>query len=164
MVPAPSWNSGLGCRNEDGSYTELPGGSVFQLFSIPPHGCHKLIPPEANVFSRRKSLPLFGNGLIEAIPEEVLLLRVAANQSHPDGIGGRPHMVVDVATDTTRVGRFGWKAQQATLMSFGAEAYLEEMGITSDRVSRKKWGRALTTHVRRATATRVPILRMRASP
>ena len=121
-----------GLRNEDGSYTELPGGSVFQLFSIPPHGCHKLIPPEANVFSRRKSLPLFGNGLIEAIPEEALLLRAAANQSHPDGIGGRPHMVVDVSTDTTRVGRFGWKAQQATLMSFGAEAYLEEMGITSD--------------------------------
>ena len=121
-----------GHRNEDGSYTELTGGSLFQLFSIPPHGCQKLVPPEANVFSRRKALPLFGNGLIEAIPEQVLLLRAAANQSHPDGIGGRPHMVVDVASGATRVGRFGWKAQQATLMSFGAEAYLEEMGITSD--------------------------------
>ena len=121
-----------GHRNEDGSYTELPGGSLFQLFSIPPHGCQKLVPPEANVFSRRKALPLFGNGLVEAIPEQTLLLRAAANLSHPDGIGGRPHMVVDVSTDATRVGRFGWKAQQATLIAFGAEAYLEEMGITSD--------------------------------
>ena len=41
-------------------------------------------------------------------------------------------MVVDVSTNTTRVGRFGWKAHQATLFTFGAEAYLEEMGITSD--------------------------------
>ena len=54
-----------GHRNEDGSYTELTGGSLFQLFSIPPHGCQKLVPPEANVFSRRKALPLFGNGLMK---------------------------------------------------------------------------------------------------
>ncbi len=126
-----------GRRHDDGSYTELPGGSLFQIFSLPPHGCQKPIPEEANVFSRRKSLPIFGDGLIEAIPDEALLARASANRSHPDGIGGRPHMVVDVFTGAIRVGRFGWKAQQATLMSFGAEAYRDEMGITNDLFGRE---------------------------
>lgn len=121
-----------GRRNEDGTHTDLPGGSLFQIFSIPPHGCQKLVPDEANVFSKRKSLPLFGNGLIEAIPDDALLARAAANQNHPDGIGGRPHLVLDAFSNQLRVGRFGWKAQQATLISFGAEAYRDEMGITND--------------------------------
>lgn len=121
-----------GRREHDGSFTELPGGSLFQIFSIPPHGCQKLVPAEANVFSRRKALPIFGDGLIEAIPDELLLARAIANRNHPDGIGGRAHIVVDAASNLRRVGRFGWKAQQATLMSFGAEAYLAEMGITND--------------------------------
>ncbi|MGH6958978.1 MAG: di-heme oxidoredictase family protein, partial [Dongiaceae bacterium] len=121
-----------GRRNEDGSFTEFPPGSVFQMFSLPPHGCQKLVPSDANVFSRRKSLPIFGDGLIEAIPDETLLARAAANEAHPDQIGGRAHIVLDVFTNRLRVGRFGWKAQQATLMTFGAEAYRDEMGITND--------------------------------
>lgn len=121
-----------GRRDDDGSYRELAGGPVFQLFSVAPHGCQKIIPEEANVFSRRKSLPIFGDGLLEAIPDEALLARAEANTSHPDQIGGRPHMVLDAFTNTVRVGRFGWKAQQATLMTFGAEAYRDEMGITND--------------------------------
>lgn len=121
-----------GRRESDGSFTEPSDGSVFQIFSIPPHGCQKLVPAEANVFSRRKALAIFGDGLIEAIPDEVLLARTAANRSHQDGIGGRAHIVLDVASNTRRVGRFGWKAQDATLLSFGAGAYLFEMGITND--------------------------------
>jgi CxxC motif-containing protein (DUF1111 family) len=39
--------------------------------------------------------------------------------------------VVDIATGETRVGRFGWKNQHATLLSFSADAYLNEMGITN---------------------------------
>ena len=41
-------------------------------------------------------------------------------------------MIVDVATGERRVGRFGWKAQHATLLAFGADAYRNEMGITND--------------------------------
>jgi hypothetical protein len=40
----------------------------MQMFSIPPHETQITIPPEINVIARRKSLPLFGNGLVEAIP------------------------------------------------------------------------------------------------
>jgi CxxC motif-containing protein (DUF1111 family) len=41
-------------------------------------------------------------------------------------------MIVDVESGERRVGRFGWKAQHATLITFGADAYRNEMGITND--------------------------------
>ena len=44
----------------------------------------------------------------------------------------RAALVVDVETGERRVGRFGWKAQHATLITFGADAYRNEMGITND--------------------------------
>ena len=43
-----------------------------------------------------------------------------------------PALIVDVETGERRVGRFGWKAQHATLITFGADAYRNEMGITND--------------------------------
>src|SRR3990167_5008671 len=115
-----------GRRGPDGTFDPLPGGSVFQLFSIPPHTCQERIPPEANVVAPRKSIPLFGAGLLEAIPDEALAALADPDDRDGDGISGRVHWVMDRATGTTRAGRFGWKAQQATLLSFGAEAYLEE--------------------------------------
>ena len=46
-----------GIRKEDGSFEEYPGGSVMQMFSIPPHETQITIPAEINVIARRKSLP-----------------------------------------------------------------------------------------------------------
>jgi CxxC motif-containing protein (DUF1111 family) len=121
-----------GIRKEDGSFEEYPGGTVMQMFSIPPHETQVTIPPEINVIARRKSLALFGNGLVEAIPDAVLIALEDPDDLDSDGISGRAHRVHDKATDQLRIGRFGWKAQQATLLAFGAEAYRDEMGITND--------------------------------
>ena len=121
-----------GRRGADGSFDPLPGGSVFQLFSIPPHTCQEQIPPDANVVAPRKSIPLFGAGLVEAIPDEALAALADPDDRDGNGVSGRVHWVTDRASGATRAGRFGWKAQQATLLSFGAEAYLEEMGITNE--------------------------------
>ena len=49
-----------------------------------------------------------------------------------DGISGRAAVITDIGTGDRRVGRFGWKAQHATLLAFGADAYRNEMGITND--------------------------------
>src|SRR4029453_8945059 len=49
-----------------------------------------------------------------------------------DGVSGRAAIVVDPASGERRIGRFGWKAQHATLLTFGADAYRNEMGITND--------------------------------
>src|SRR2546430_1211571 len=107
--------------------TEL-GGSLLQQSAIDPR-CQEIVPPEANIVAQRQTTPLFGLGLIEAISDSTILLNAAIPR--PDGITGRPSMVQDVVSGQSRVGRFGWKAQQATLLAFSGDAYVNEMGITS---------------------------------
>src|SRR5258705_6248302 len=121
-------------RDEHGEFIELAptSGSLFQIFSIPTHTCQPVIPPEANVISRRVPISLFGAGLVEAIPDETLLALDDAGDRDRDGISGRAAVITDIATGRRRVGRFGWKAQHATLLAFGADAYRNEMGITND--------------------------------
>ena len=104
------------------------GGSLLQQFAIDP-GYQEVIPPEANVTAQRQATPLFGLGLIEAVPDGAILQYAECRK--PDGITGRPAIVPDVASGQQGVGRFGWKAQQATLLAFAADAYLNEVGITS---------------------------------
>ena len=58
-----------GYRDEDGTFTELHGGTLYHLFSTPPHTCQVQIPYEANVIAKRVPIPVFGAGLIEAIPD-----------------------------------------------------------------------------------------------
>lgn len=120
-----------------GSFSDLPGGSLFQIFAIDSEKCQEVLPVEANVIAFRQVQPLFGVGLIEAIPESAILAKADPNDRNGDGITGRAHMVLDAATNQMRVGRFGWKAQQASLLGFSADAYLNEMGITSDLAPRE---------------------------
>ena len=102
------------------------------MLSTPPHSCQPIIPDDVNVIARRAPIPLFGAGLVEAIPDETLLALADPEDRNRDGVSGRAAVVVDVATGRRRVGRFGWKAQHATLLAFGADAYRNEMGITND--------------------------------
>lgn len=89
----------------------------------------EVIPVEANTVAQRITTPLFGAGLLEAISDESLRERAASPK--PDGIAGRAAEILDPVSGTKRVGRFGWKSQHATLDGFAADAYLNEMGITS---------------------------------
>jgi CxxC motif-containing protein (DUF1111 family) len=104
------------------------GGSLMDLFAIDP-SIQETVPTNANVTAQRRTTPLFGLGLIEAIPDSTLLQ--SAKSLKPDNVTGRASMVTDVASGQLRVGRFGWKAQQATLLAFSGDAYLNEVGITS---------------------------------
>lgn len=132
--PAPGGSSPTNVtrfgRIESGVFDPLErlGGSLLQRFAIAP-ALQERVPPEANVVAQRQSTPLFGAGLIEAIPDEAI--RANARGEKPDGIRGRAATIVDVATGATRVGRFGWKAQHANLLSFSGDAYLNELGITN---------------------------------
>ncbi len=124
-----------GRRAEDGSFHAPPGGTLMHLFSIPPHVCQVAIAAvyeEANVVAHRIAIPLFGAGLVEAIPDETILALQDPEDRDGDGVRGRAAIVEDAATGQPRVGRFGWKAQHATLIAFGADAYRNEMGITND--------------------------------
>jgi CxxC motif-containing protein (DUF1111 family) len=121
-----------GARDADGTFRLVGDGTLFQLFSIPDHRCQSIVPPEANVVARRLTPPLFGAGLIEAIPDETLLALDDPFDRDRDLISGRAAIVLDLASRQRRVGRFGWKAQHATLLAFAADAYANEMGITND--------------------------------
>jgi CxxC motif-containing protein (DUF1111 family) len=104
------------------------GGSLLQEKAINP-AVQEVIPPQANIIAKRMTTPLYGAGLIEAIPDSTILFNALIPR--PDGISGRASIITDVASGKTRVGRFGWKAQQATLLAFAGDAYLNEMGITN---------------------------------
>ena len=108
------------------------GETLFQLFSIPTHGCQVILPLEAVIIARRIPIPLFGAGLVEAIPDATILSLADPEDRDGDGVSGRASVIRDVETGDVRVGRFGWKAQHATLLTFGADAYRNEMGITND--------------------------------
>jgi CxxC motif-containing protein (DUF1111 family) len=114
-----------------GNFTAPPGGSLIHLFSLPPHTAQAVIPPSVNVIAFRRPIPLFGAGLVEAIADSTILA-IANQAGKPPGVGGRAHLVKDQGTGATRVGRFGWKANFATLRSFAAGAYRDEMGITNE--------------------------------
>jgi CxxC motif-containing protein (DUF1111 family) len=133
-------------RRVNGHFDSLDaiGGSLLQKDAIDP-GAMELVPAAANVIASRQSTPLFGMGLIEAIPDEAILLNAARqvemsfNTPMPSNaigvrypsIRGLPSLVDDVASGKQRIGRFGWKAQQSSLLTFAGDAYLNEMGITS---------------------------------
>ncbi len=127
-----------GYRTEQGlAGLDHDGNTLMHLFSVPPHNCQPAAPDDANVFARRAPLPVFGDGLIEAIPDETILALEDPFDRDGNGVRGRASIVMDVATGTRRVGRFGWKAQQATLLAFAGDAYRNEMGITNDLFPRE---------------------------
>ena len=117
-------------RSVGGVFSPLDhlGGSLLQARAIDP-AVQERVPAEANVVAQRLATPLFGAGLIEAIPDAAIELN--ARRPQPDGVRGRALKITDVASGQQRIGRFGWKAQQASLLSFAGDAYLNEMGVTS---------------------------------
>lgn len=127
----------VGARDADGRFRVVGDGTLVQLFSIPDHRCQAVIPAEATIVARRMSIPLFGAGLIEAIPDETLVAMEDPFDRDRDGISGRAAVITDVATGRARIGRFGWKAQQASLLAFAGDAYTNEMGITNDLFPRE---------------------------
>ena len=131
---APVTTVRAGIRDSNGNFRDIDParGSLFQLFSIPTHGCQSVIPPEANVIERRVPIPLFGAGLVEAIPDATLLALEDPLDADGDVVSGRAALITDRASGDLRVGRFGWKAQIATLLEFSGDAYRNEMGITND--------------------------------
>jgi CxxC motif-containing protein (DUF1111 family) len=80
--------------------------------------------------SRRIPTPLFGGGLIEQIPDSAILTNQALNAAAKTalGIAGRPNRNGNDGT----IGRFGWKAQNKSLLIFSGEAYNVEQGITNE--------------------------------
>ena len=122
--------------DDKGSFVDLAhlGGPVFQLNSITSE-CHELNPvdiPQASVIVSHVTNGALAYGLVEAIDDQTLLDLEDPFDTDGDGISGRAHMTHALEDPTNpRVGRFGWKAQIPTVLSFSADASLGEMGLTN---------------------------------
>jgi CxxC motif-containing protein (DUF1111 family) len=81
--------------------------------------------------SPRVASAVFGLGLLEAVPEETILGFADENDSDGDGVSGRPNWVWSPGLNKKALGRFGWKANKATLMDQTAGAFVGDIGITS---------------------------------
>ena len=112
-------------------FNPLVGGRVAHSHSISELGvaCGRTagVPAGANLTSVRNSPALFGDGLIDAIPDRVIRAGAVARG---DGVKGRPNLVRG-PDGRLRVGRFGWKASTPTLELIVAEALRTELGVTS---------------------------------
>jgi CxxC motif-containing protein (DUF1111 family) len=87
-------------------------------------------PSEAQL-SPRLASPVFGLGLLEAIPEYYILSNEDVNDADGDGISGKANYVYDNASQSIKLGRFGWKANTASVMEQCAGAYTHDMGVTN---------------------------------
>ena len=86
-------------------------------------------PCRANVIATRNTISVLGDGFVEAISNSTL--QDIVNRQPQAQRGQLVTVPVLEAPGQTRIGRFGHKAQQASLLSFSADAYVNEMGITS---------------------------------
>ncbi|HLK20503.1 MAG TPA: di-heme oxidoredictase family protein, partial [Bryobacteraceae bacterium] len=121
-------------RNPDGS----PDGGVHGIFTITgrpdaPAGCAITQPNFSNTNNIifRIPTPIFGGGLIEAIPNTTLQQNLASDPNHLKSIYGIKGRLNTNGNDGT-VTRFGWKAQNKSLEIFAGEAYNVEMGVTNE--------------------------------
>lgn len=85
--------------------------------------------------SLRVAPPMIGLGLLEAIPEAALLANADPDDRNGDGISGRPNRVFDQTTRQTVIGRFGWKAGQPSLNQQNADAFFNDMGLSTSLFS-----------------------------
>jgi len=118
-------------RTQHGDFALLPGhaGPIARRHSIAELGSScglpTGIPPQANLTSLRSAMTLRGTALVDNVLVSQLL--AAANDPNiPAGVRGRVNMLPD-----GRIGRFGWKAQTATLVEFMGEAFRDEIGVTN---------------------------------
>src|SRR5579871_5084759 len=133
----------LGHKDENGNFVNptifindgkdtITGRSIVNDRAIGPEA-QEHIPASENIRTLRAALNTLGDGFVEAIDDGTL---IAIAEKQPELTDGKVHgEVVQApifeAPGQTRVGRFGWKDQHSSLLSFIADAYLNEMGITN---------------------------------
>ncbi|HJN29021.1 MAG TPA: di-heme oxidoredictase family protein [Candidatus Latescibacteria bacterium] len=122
-------------RIEEGRFAD---GQVYRLA----HPTYDLVDPYTDLpagvlTSPRMAPPVFGGGLLEAVPASEILALADPGDADGDGISGRVNYVFDVAGGELVVGRFGRKANNPNLLQQTAGAYNEDMGITSPYFSRE---------------------------
>lgn len=118
------------------TYTDVPvtypDGTIVTLRKPSYQLTNPYIPlPATYEISPRMAPPVFGVGLLQAIPESTILSFADPDDLNGDGISGKPNYVYDGLTKTTELGRFGLKANVNSLVHQVASAFQQDMGVTS---------------------------------
>ena len=117
----------------------ITGRSLVNLRAICPSEAfpnteiQERVPDSETIRTTRISLNLLGDGFVEAVADQTLidLSRDQCKASHGKICGQVLYVPIVEAPGQTGVGRFGWKDQQVSLLSFSGDAYINEMGITN---------------------------------
>jgi CxxC motif-containing protein (DUF1111 family) len=117
----------------------ISGRSLVNDRAICPNGAfpdkeiQERVPESETIRTFRLSLGLLGDGFVEAIADQTLvdLSKQECKSSHGKICGQVLYVPIVEAPGQMGVGRFGWKDQHASLLSFAGDAYLNEMGITN---------------------------------
>jgi len=159
-------------RFDNGVFNPLgnEGGSLRQLFTLGQftalngQACNVPLerePADATVHNvGRLTTPTFGLGLVDAMPDSFFDGLVAAEPAAQRGTVNRGQIVLpnpgdpSQAVGTTRVTRFGWKAGVPSMIQFAADAYVNEMGITTQSCFR---GAAVTGFAVESAPNGVPV-------
>lgn len=117
----------------NGGQNTITGRSIVNDRAICPQA-QEVIPATENLIELRAVLNTLGDGFVEAVPDQTLI-NIANGQ--PGLSGGKikgEYIEVPISegpAGTTRVGRFGWKDQHGSLLSFAADAFINEIGVTN---------------------------------
>ena len=87
--------------------------------------------PAGVLISPRIGPPVFGLGLLESVPDADIIAASDPDDHDGDGISGKVNWVWDAVSRSKKIGRFGWKANTATLLEQSAAAFVNDMGITN---------------------------------
>ncbi len=122
-----------GQTDNNGNFTPHPGGTLINDRAINA-AIQETVFDSDNTTTFRTSLNLLGDGFVEALPDQAFY---DIQSAQPVGMKGTIVVVPVLEAPSTgtspvvRIARFGWKNQHASLLSFAADAYLNEIGITS---------------------------------
>jgi CxxC motif-containing protein (DUF1111 family) len=145
-VPEPSYGGQLATRALAGLEPEVTAEITWRELPLTfPDGTARTLrapsyaitqwhygpPAEGWRLGPRVAPSVFGLGLLEAVPEEVIAKWADPDDADGDGISGRMNRVWNPATQRAELGRFGWKANTATLPQQIADALRNDMGLTS---------------------------------
>ena len=112
----------------NGAFVDAPGGQLIHARGTDSDIVEHISTAET-VKAFRVTTSTLGDGFVECVANATLENNVAAQPLAQRGT--LTNVPVTEANNTLRHGRFGWKAQQASLLSFAGDAYLNEMGITN---------------------------------
>ena len=143
--PVPGFGDQLQNRSTLGTAKEADVTIVYneQAYSFDDGTSYKLRFPSYTIgntyttfpgdvlLSPRVAAPVFGLGLLEAVSDADILSRADESDANGDGISGKANYVWDAVHNTTSLGRFGWKANQPSLLQQVAAAYNGDIGVTT---------------------------------